>query len=220
LCDRDFDCDHCPLDAALRRHPVAGRADEQAENAHRNGEDFPDDRRYTPGHWWIHVQPHGDGDLVRCGLDIFATTIIAHCDGIVRRCSHQQLAAGDPVCEIDFGLGRLQLRAPLEGAVSGWNSSLFDHPGQLVDSPYDQGWIMELTSVDRSSLERLVSAPAMRQKSQFDMQRFRRQIATRALADEVSALGTTAADGGHLVTDLRYLLGGTGYVEMVGELIY
>jgi hypothetical protein len=49
LCDLEYDCDHCPLDAALRG--AARRAD--AAPMATGGFEFPADRRYHAGHGWM-----------------------------------------------------------------------------------------------------------------------------------------------------------------------
>ena len=54
LCDRDFDCEHCPLDAALRgdlRSLPHGVPLPSAYTA-----TFPEDRLYSSGHLWLQLR--------------------------------------------------------------------------------------------------------------------------------------------------------------------
>ena len=70
LCDRDFDCEGCPLDSALRRGDLLGNRDREALlTPNRDADDFPEDRRYTTGHCWVQVIEGQDGGKFRFGLD-------------------------------------------------------------------------------------------------------------------------------------------------------
>jgi len=56
LCTHEYDCDNCPLDAALRgdaRIPAAHPLTSPYAPA------FPDDRRYAVGHTWLREAPGG-----------------------------------------------------------------------------------------------------------------------------------------------------------------
>ena len=220
LCDRDFDCDDCPLDAALRNHSRQTPHPARLQVPRGPSSEFPEDRRYTPGHWWLLSDAESDSSVYRCGLDIFAAAIIGRCDGVSRICRTGGLGRGESLCEIDFGLGRLQIAAPISGTVTVWNSVLDGRPEEVVLSPYDTGWLVELVASDESEMDDLVTAPAVRQKSQYDLQWLRRRIATQTLAEDAHCLGRTSADGGQLVTDVRQLLGGSAYVEAIRELIH
>jgi glycine cleavage system H lipoate-binding protein len=220
LCDRDFDCDECPLDAALRNdsRPTVHTAGLQM--ARGLGSEFPEDRRYTSGHWWVLTNVQGGDSVYRCGLDLFAAAIIGRCDGVSRTCDSGHLARGESLCEIDFGLGRLQIAAPISGTVTVWNSALDGRPEEVVLSPYDEGWLVELVPSNMCEMNDLLTAQVVRQKSQYDLQRLRRRIATQTLADDAHCLGRTSADGGELITDVRQMLGGSAYIDTIGELIH
>ena len=110
LCDRDFDCDHCPLDAALRgRHrdsdgvvPLSGPSLSDML--------FPADLLYSAGHCWVGRM--SNGGKLRCGLDAFAAALIGHVEEVSWSVAG---SAGESAsaCEIDVGLGTVSLRLPL-----------------------------------------------------------------------------------------------------------
>ncbi len=66
LCDRDLECQSCPLDAALqcRSRRMDGARFREHEPAPWK---FPEDRRYNPSHSWIQ---RVDDDRVRFGVDV------------------------------------------------------------------------------------------------------------------------------------------------------
>ena len=108
LCDRDFDCERCPLDAALRRGDLLGSRDHEALLApNHDPSDFPEDRRYTAGHSWVQVVDGQDGGRLRFGLDTFAAAIIGRCSGVTWNLAGRSLACGDEVCRLDLGIGAL-----------------------------------------------------------------------------------------------------------------
>jgi len=221
LCDRDFDCERCPLDAALRRGDLLGSRDHEALLApNHDPSDFPEDRRYTAGHSWVQVVDGQDGGRLRFGLDTFAAAIIGRCGGVMWNPPGRSLGRGDVVCRIDLGLGALWIGAPVRGSVVKENQALRDRPEQLVTSPYTEGWIAEFLAEDMADVEQLAPAELSRERSRLDLQRFRRRVAMQLLADDAGRVGRTLADGGELLTDLRQMLGGPKYLDLVRELIY
>lgn len=221
LCDRDFDCARCPLDAALRRGELVGNRDHEALLApNRDASDFPDDRRYTAGHSWVQVVEGQEGGRLRFGLDTFAAAIIGRCDGVTWEAPDRLVARGDAVCRLDLGLGALWIGAPVPGAVVTENQALRDQPEQLVTAPYTEGWIAELAVENTAEMEQLVTADVSRERSRLDLQRFRRRVAMHLLADDAGRVGRTLADGGELLTDLRQMLGGPKYLDIIRELVY
>jgi hypothetical protein len=68
LCDRDFDCERCPLDAALRGDAEWREAEPTRADEPRRGLAFPDDRRYSDGHLWAFDR----GGIARAGVDALA----------------------------------------------------------------------------------------------------------------------------------------------------
>ena len=74
LCDRDFDCERCPLDVALRGTAPEVRMDPPGATGPWS---FPTDRTYAAGHLWI--APAADGGASRLGLDAFAAGLLGAC---------------------------------------------------------------------------------------------------------------------------------------------
>jgi len=221
LCDREFDCERCPLDVALRRGELGGNREHEALLApSRDTSDFPDDRGYTAGHSWVQVVDDQEGGRLRFGLDTFAAAIVGRCDGVTWKAPGRSLARGDAVCRLDLGLGELWMGAPLAGAVVRENQALRDQPEQVVTAPYTEGWIAEFIAADMAEVEQLVTAELARERSRLDLQRFRRRVAMHLLADDAGRVGRTLADGGEFLTDLRQMLGGPKYLDIIRELIY
>jgi len=219
LCDHDFDCDSCPLDAALRGSLPEDPRREALLTPNRDARSFPEDRFYTAGHSWIRGVKGGGKRLFRCGIDAFAAAVIGRCGQVGWEVSEQTLAQGATMCQIDIDLGLLPLGVPICGVVVDGNLALLDTPDQLVTAPYEDGWIVELMAEDPSELDHLLSAEAARGNAQKDLQWFRRRVATQLLSG-VDTVGLSLADGGEIVSDLRQMLGGSAYFELLRDLIH
>lgn len=223
LCDRDFDCEHCPLDAALRGEPTGDpRLAEPAPSAGLLAT-FPRDRRYSPGHLWIQaaageksssaVEPR-----LRIGLDGFAAAILGRPAGVRWESSSGPFQPGETICEIDLDVGFLPLGAPLAGGLLRPNRALRDDPGLLLAAPYGEGWLADLSDGGAERGE-LLSPEAVREKARLDLRRFRRRVAFHLLA-AAEAVGPTVNDGGEPLTDLRRMLGAARYLELLRELVH
>lgn len=219
LCDRDFDCERCPLDAALRGAPHAGSRREALLAPGRDAEVFPIDRRYTTGHTWLQAIGDGEGRVHRFGLDSFAAAMIGRCVEIRCDASPRVVARGETICRIDLGLGQLSVGAPFACEVPGANLGLADDPGRLVTAPYGNGWLAELKLSESAHTDGLLTAEAAQTRARLDLQRFRRRVAIQMLAD-ANGVGRSLADGGELVADLRQMLGGPAYLDLLRELIH
>lgn len=219
ICDRQFECDHCPLDAGLREGMLVGSHGEGRFAPRRTAGVFPGDRRYGSGHSWLKAAGPLDDGKQRLGLDAFAAAIIGHCDGVRWDIPPRTVLQDAAICRIDLGLGVLSIRAPLSGVVLDGNPSLAREPGLLVTSPYDDGWILEFQVLDVADLGGLMTAEVARDKARMDLRRFRRRIAVQLFADE-QAVEQSTPDGEELTADLRQMLGGYFYLELLRELIH
>jgi glycine cleavage system H protein len=218
LCDRDYDCDSCPLDAALhapavRSHPRPYVSAAETTTA------VPPDRRYADGHTWVQELTARDGARCRLGLDAFAAAIIGTAIGLRPAGTDRALECGDLLCDLDIGLGLLSLGAPVNGRLVQLNPLLRERPGEVVHEPYGAGWIAELADVRELDLRRLATSQAACERTRADLTRFRRAVALRLFADlgagELGWLGM-----GQRLTELPQMLGPVGYLELVAGFVH
>jgi glycine cleavage system H protein len=218
LCDRDYDCESCPLDAAL--HAPALRSHPRPHvSAAETATAVPRDRRYAEGHTWVQELTARDGARCRLGIDAFAAAIIGTATGL--RCAEADrvLERGDRLCDLDIGLGLLSVGAPVNGRLVQLNPLLRGRPNEVVHEPYGAGWIAELADVRDLDLRRLATAEGACERTRADLTRFRRAVALRLFADlgagELGWLGL-----GQRLTDLRQMLGPVGYLELVAGFVH
>ncbi len=220
LCDRHFDCEHCPLDVALRGGPISPGFDPRSKLPHacRLAVAFPTDRLYSVGHTWLMRLRNGSGRL-RFGLDGFAAALIACPQSVRWRATPGAIQAGQSVCSIAFDGGGLRLGVPASGCLVACNHALDEDPAALVDEPYAEGWIAEVSDVEERDLTQLMSAEAALHQARMDLRLLRRRVALHLLADDRSG-DAVQGGGAELPCTPWRILGGTGYPQLVSELVH
>lgn len=243
LCDRDFDCEHCPLDAALRGEPRSSRCGVAVPDSVAfpltSPPSFPEARLYTPGH--LCLRPLAGSKLVtrrlRLSLDAFAAALLGRCHGVRTVPPGTAVRAGERCTELDLGAGVLSLGAPLEGRVESRNPALDETPERVVTAPYGDGWLLELET-DAAAEGRwaetgrhgdLLDPEEAREQARLDLRHLRRRLALHwlteteepQLADSaVVAIGPVLADGGVPLVDLRQMLGDRSWLVLLRELVH
>jgi glycine cleavage system H protein len=215
LCTHEYDCDNCPLDAALR-------GDAQIPSAHPPTSPyapaFPDDRRYAVGHTWLRETPGGNEGAWRLGLDAFAAAMVADTRAVSWESTRWVVEPGDTLCTLDVGLGALSVRAPVRARVLRENGALRLYPGRVVTAPYEGGWLLEVAPLDAQEMAGLLTAAAAREAAVRDLRSFRRSVALSVLREQDGDRRPETQDVA--LHDLRWLLCGCHYVEFLGELVH
>jgi len=219
LCDRHYECESCPLDAALRGAAELRPCPRRYASAAEAAGAVPADRRYAPGHLWVGQVGGEESARCRIGVDAFAASVMGSVAAVRVGRMGRLLECGDLLCEADIGLGLVGLAAPVCGHVLRVNPRLKDSPEAVARDPYDHGWIVEMTGVGPLQLRRLASWETARERTRADLTLFRRAVAMRLFCDlgagEIGWLGI-----GQQLTDLRQLLGPTGYLELVARFVH
>jgi glycine cleavage system H protein len=218
LCDREFDCSRCPLDAALRGGTLAHPDAALLPDAGRRGHGFPADRRYAAGHTWVAVGRPGE-PTVRIGLDGFAGVLLPRPVRVNVDGGQRELECGDIICDIELPDGTLPVAVPIAGRLERANSALREQPDLIVDSPYHDGWLVEvLPAEDVGTLAGLLDASQAREQADLHLRHFRRRIGLQLLADTAS-VGPCMADGGEALTSLPDILGARQYLRILREVL-
>ncbi len=99
------------------------------------------------------------------------------------------------------------------------NAALHQRPGLIVESPYLDGWLVELIPAwDAAAIEECLDAGRATARSQIHLRHFRRRVALRLLAD-VASVGPTMQDGGQPLISLSEILGAPQYLRILREVL-
>ncbi len=142
LCDRDYDCDHCPFDEALHtRSSQQALRDRQEyfESISVQGCCVEPDLFYHPAHIWARIE---EGGMVRAGLDDFGQRILGRAYLVSLPALHTKVKPGSQCIRLTHQSGVSALAAPVAGSVRQVNSKLIQSPALLSRDPYGEGWLM------------------------------------------------------------------------------
>jgi glycine cleavage system H protein len=215
LCDREYECERCPLDAALGGAHSA--ASEQATIRGRLSHlDVRADRRYSRSHGW--VQDVG-GARVRCGVDALAGRLLDRVSTVVLPAVGSELQQGEPACWLVDESEPIAFLAPVSGTVVRTNERARGSPACVPASPYKDGWLFELdTAQSPARDDGLIDASEMRRRTADDLRRLRRHLARQGHHADAK-VGPTLPDGGRRLAAPRELLGTARYHGLVRRLL-
>jgi len=209
LCDRNFECQDCELDIALRGH--ADRPARAIDARRVAARDFPADRRYHRSHVWA---AEIDEARVRIGLDAFAASLLDRMTSIVLPVAGSRIEQHRVACWAVDDAKIIPLCAPVSGTVQATNDGVQDDPQLVAASPYDRGWLVEVAcDGPLEAVKSLRTAEVLRERSDDQMRQLDRAARARLAPDAI--VGATMADGGVRLSDLRKVLGAERYHRLV-----
>ena len=224
LCEREFDCEQCPLDAALRMHFARSGApagESAMPEAHiepgppaRHG--LARDRLYSRGHCWARLKEDGPRGAAqfRVGLEPGLAAALLTPRAVVRPAPGEPLRRGQAHLWIVTEGGTFPLVAPLDGTLVHANPELAERPHLLATDPFERGWLYEVEAADAApeTLGLLEPAAAAR-VFERDERRFQAELA-RALRPE-SAAAAALPDGGVTLQSVSDMLGPARYFTLL-----
>jgi len=207
LCDRDFDCERCPLDAALRGGIARPRTPLQQAVVEM---EFPERLRFHRLHGWIGRVGE---DRFRIGIDAFAAHLLDRLTSVVLPLPDGRVEYGRTACWVADDVELIPLIAPATGTVCETNPLVQEYPGLVATAPYDRGWLYEITDPAGGEPKGTLSADEMRVRTESQLRRLRRRVCASLTPD--ARVGVTMADGGVRLQDLRRILGASRYHRMI-----
>jgi glycine cleavage system H protein len=101
--------------------------------------DVPTDRRYLESHEYVTTDdPH------RVGISDFAQDELGDVVFVELPSVGDEIAAGEEFGVIESIKAVSDLYAPVSGEVTAVNEDLFDAPELVNESPYEDGWMLEI----------------------------------------------------------------------------
>ncbi len=211
LCDRDYACERCPLDAAIRGESRESGAVHEGE---RGGEcvvawEFPGNRLYSSRHVWVEATEAG---CVRVGLDACGARLLPPVRSIRGVSCGESVRAGETICVILVEGGEVAVASPIGGVVAKVNEKLQREPARIASDPYGAGWIAEVELARAEEMLSLIHADAARELARLDARHLGRQAAFGLLTPASMAQCWTDRA---LLEATRHALGDEAYLAMV-----
>jgi glycine cleavage system H lipoate-binding protein len=218
LCDRELDCERCPLDSALRQRFADKAAlvqdEPRADAGGARTRGLHAEYQYGRKHTWVKIS---DRTTARIGIEPGLASVLLSPKTVVLPSTGERVHRNKVCAWIVMEGGTLPIVAPLDGEVKSTNAQLVNNPHALCDAPLDHGWLFDL-STDPGSLEHaeLLGIAEAAKIYGADESRFQSLIAAE-FTKGGSAAGLTLADGGQLLRSVSAMVGPTKYFRLVRD---
>lgn len=115
---------------------------------------LPDDLLYSKEHEWVKVK----GKTALIGITDFAQSELGDIVYVDLPKVGSAIQADEPFGSVESVKTVSELYAPINGKVIAVNDALEESPEDINDSPYEDGWMIEVEIADEAELDRLLSA--------------------------------------------------------------
>lgn len=100
--------------------------------------------KFTKSHEWIEPT----GKTRKVGISQFAQEQLGDIVFVEFKDEGTELAPGDEACLIESCKATASVYAPVPGRIVAINKGLEDAPEKINESPYQEGWILEIEVAD------------------------------------------------------------------------
>jgi len=116
--------------------------------------DIRDDLKYTEGHEWLKIK----GNAAQIGITDHAQSELTDIVFVELPEVGKEVKKGDELCVVESVKSVSEIYAPLSGKITKVNEKLEDSPETINESPYDEGWLVEIEIADEAELKDLLDA--------------------------------------------------------------
>ncbi|MBN2172213.1 MAG: glycine cleavage system protein GcvH [Candidatus Krumholzibacteriota bacterium] len=118
--------------------------------------DYPETYRYTRNHEWIAAE----GDTARVGITDYAQGELGDIIFVELPAVGAQLKQDEPFASIEAVKSVEEVFAPADGEVIAVNEDLDGAPETVNQSPFSDGWLVEIRLADAGQLDGLMDRDA------------------------------------------------------------
>jgi glycine cleavage system H protein len=117
-------------------------------------DELPNDLKYTKEHEWLKIK----GDVAVIGITNHAQSELTDIVFVELPEIGKEVKKGEELCVVESVKSVSEIYAPLSGKILNVNNKLDDTPETINESPYDDGWLVELEIKDKSEIDSLLDA--------------------------------------------------------------
>ena len=117
---------------------------------------FPDDVRYAESHEWAR----SEGDTIKVGITDYAQDQLGDIVFVELPEVGDTLDKGEEFGTVESVKAVSELYMPVGGEVVAINDTLEDAPEKVNNSPYSDGWMIEIKAENLSELDDLMESDA------------------------------------------------------------
>ncbi|HEV2396772.1 MAG TPA: glycine cleavage system protein H [Candidatus Sulfotelmatobacter sp.] len=172
------------------------------------GFQVPENLRYHAGHTWALSESQ---ELVRVGLDDFASKLIGKIDSIALPQRGRWIRQGQKIWTIFRDGKAVDMISPIEGTVSDINDSVVNNPELARKDPYGDGWLVTVKAPDsKLNFRNLIGGALARMWTEDSALRLRKRM-------PVAMAAALAQDGGVAVDDITAHLPNEDWATLTKE---
>jgi len=126
------------------------------------GDEVREDLKYTENHEWLKIT----GDKAQIGITDHAQDALTDIVFVELPEVGKSLKKGEELCVVESVKSVSEIYAPVSGKVSKVNKSLEDTPELVNESPYDDGWLVEIEVENKAEIDGLLDAESYKKTIQ------------------------------------------------------
>lgn len=195
----------------LAERPVLQAAREAAPRmvpAMVAGFQVPENMRYHAGHTWALSESR---DLVRVGMDDFATKLVGKIESIALPQRGRWVRQGQKIWTIFRDGKSVDMVSPIEGVVTDVNEAVLKNPEAARNDPYGEGWLLTVQAPDsKLNFRNLLGGALARMWTEESALRLRKKM-------PIAMSAALAQDGGVAVDDIAAHLPDQDWAELTKE---
>ncbi|KYK33134.1 MAG: glycine cleavage system protein H [Thermoplasmatales archaeon SG8-52-3] len=120
------------------------------------GDEVRSNLKYTDSHEWIKV----DDKIAKVGITDHAQSELTDIVFVELPEIGKEIKKGEELCVVESVKSVSEIYAPVSGKIANINKKLEDAPETINESPYDEGWLVEIEVKNESELKSLLDADA------------------------------------------------------------
>lgn len=118
------------------------------------GNEVRPDLKYSDSHEWLKLS----GETVKIGITDHAQSELTDIVFVELPEVGKEVKKGDELCVVESVKSVSEIYSPVSGKIVKVNSKLEDAPETINESPYDEGWLIEIEVSDKSEVDNLLDA--------------------------------------------------------------
>ena len=116
-------------------------------------DEIREELKYTESHEWIKLK----GDIALVGITDHAQGELTDIVFVELPEIGKELKKGEELCVVESVKSVSEIYSPITGKVISVNDKLEDSPETINESPYDDGWIVEMEVKNKDELNDMLS---------------------------------------------------------------
>ena len=118
------------------------------------GDEVRNNLKYTNSHEWLKI----DDKIAKVGITDHAQSELTDIVFVELPEVGKEVKKGEELCVVESVKSVSEIYAPVTGRIANINKNLEDAPETINESPYDEGWLVEIEIEDESEIKKLLDA--------------------------------------------------------------